>query len=55
MRKGKGCEERRTGRGGKALMVKLHGGESEAKTKAQGAKMGSVKVKNRRSPFPSDL
>jgi hypothetical protein len=39
MRKGKGSEERRTGRGGKALMAKPHGGKGKARKKARRAKM----------------
>jgi hypothetical protein len=31
--------ERRTGKGRRALMATPHGGEGEAKTKAQGAEM----------------
>jgi hypothetical protein len=38
MRKGKGCGEQRTGRGGKALMAKPHGGKGEAGKKARRAK-----------------
>jgi hypothetical protein len=39
MRKGKGCEERRTGREGRALMAEPHGGKGEMKKKARRAKM----------------
>jgi hypothetical protein len=39
MRKDQGCEERRTGKGGRALMAEPHGGKGETKKKAQRAKM----------------
>jgi hypothetical protein len=55
MRKGKGCEERRTGRGGKALMAKPHGGKGKEGRKHGGLKWRSAKVKNRCFPFSSDL
>jgi hypothetical protein len=52
MRKGKGCEERRTGRGGRALMAKPHGGKGETKKEARGAKMAERKGKKPQFPLP---
>jgi hypothetical protein len=39
MRKDQGWEERRTGKGGRALMAEPHGDKGETKKKARRAKM----------------
>jgi hypothetical protein len=46
MRKGEGCEERRTGRGEKALMAKPRVAKAERGKKHGGLKWRSAKVKN---------